>query len=128
MAVIGSWKIIAIFSPRSRLRPCAGCFSTSVPCSSTWPATAFSARGGLRPMTAKAVTDFPEPDSPTTQTSSPAFTEKLTPSTAKDRRSEEHTSELQSLMRISYAVFCLKKKQHIIPPVHNVENKKQIYT
>src|SRR3546814_1130757 len=29
---------------------------------------------------------------------------------ARDRRSEEHTSELQSLMRISYAVFCLKKK------------------
>src|SRR3546814_6774112 len=29
-------------------------------------------------------------------------------------RSEEHTSELQSLMRISYAVFCLKKKNHII--------------
>src|SRR3546814_1414624 len=28
------------------------------------------------------------------------------------RRSEEHTSELQSLMRISYAVFCLKKKTH----------------
>src|SRR3546814_2586380 len=30
-----------------------------------------------------------------------------------DPRSEEHTSELQSLMRISYAVFCLKKKKHI---------------
>src|SRR3546814_9070686 len=29
------------------------------------------------------------------------------------QRSEEHTSELQSLMRISYAVFCLKKKKHI---------------
>src|SRR3546814_10272562 len=29
-------------------------------------------------------------------------------------RSEEHTSELQSLMRISYAVFCLKKKTHIV--------------
>src|SRR3546814_9759141 len=29
----------------------------------------------------------------------------------KGRRSEEHTSELQSLMRISYAVFCLKKKK-----------------
>src|SRR3546814_2661035 len=28
------------------------------------------------------------------------------------KRSEEHTSELQSLMRISYAVFCLKKKKH----------------
>src|SRR3546814_3303908 len=31
---------------------------------------------------------------------------------AASRRSEEHTSELQSLMRISYAVFCLKKKTH----------------
>src|SRR3546814_8469448 len=30
---------------------------------------------------------------------------------AKEMRSEEHTSELQSLMRISYAVFCLKKKK-----------------
>src|SRR3546814_2528845 len=30
-------------------------------------------------------------------------------------RSEEHTSELQSLMRISYAVFCLKKKTNHIP-------------
>src|SRR3546814_14029086 len=30
--------------------------------------------------------------------------------TARGGRSEEHTSELQSLMRISYAVFCLKKK------------------
>src|SRR3546814_17613302 len=31
----------------------------------------------------------------------------------RQARSEEHTSELQSLMRISYAVFCLKKKKHI---------------
>src|SRR3546814_9052135 len=30
-----------------------------------------------------------------------------------NHRSEEHTSELQSLMRISYADFCLKKKKHI---------------
>src|SRR3546814_5695616 len=36
-----------------------------------------------------------------------------------DFRSEEHTSELQSLMRISYAVFCLKKKK---------QNKKQTVT
>src|SRR3546814_1032120 len=35
--------------------------------------------------------------------------------TEKSRRSEEHTSELQSLMRISYAVFCLKKQKHIHP-------------
>src|SRR3546814_8070784 len=33
--------------------------------------------------------------------------------TGRFRRSEEHTSELQSLMRISYAVFCLKKKKTI---------------
>src|SRR3546814_9027959 len=42
-------------------------------------------------------------------------------------RSEEHTSELQSLMRISYAVFCLKKKnqkQHTL--IHN-PNERQNY-
>src|SRR3546814_7573236 len=33
-------------------------------------------------------------------------------------RSEEHTSELQSLMRISYAVFCLKKKKKIKKTLH----------
>src|SRR3546814_3127174 len=38
--------------------------------------------------------------------------------TAVQERSEEHTSELQSLMRISYAVFCLKKKK----------KRKEIYT
>src|SRR3546814_2174044 len=40
-------------------------------------------------------------------------TTKVTPEEAA--RSEEHTSELQSLMRISYAVFCLKKKKHKQP-------------
>src|SRR3546814_7232469 len=34
-------------------------------------------------------------------------------------RSEEHTSELQSLMRISYAVFCLKKKNQLYDNRHN---------
>src|SRR3546814_4744013 len=34
-------------------------------------------------------------------------------------RSEEHTSELQSLMRISYAVFCLKKKKQTTPRHHS---------
>src|SRR3546814_6879165 len=55
-----------------------------------------------------------------------------------DQRSEEHTSELQSLMRISYAVFCLKKKtkqentnnkaydshnQQLIESLHNTSTK-----
>src|SRR3546814_6460786 len=39
----------------------------------------------------------------------PACTRR-NPSSIRRARSEEHTSELQSLMRISYAVFCLKKK------------------
>src|SRR3546814_2268641 len=42
------------------------------------------------------------------------------------RRSEEHTSELQSLMRISYAVFCLKKKTtpitEVTHPLYNSNN------
>src|SRR3546814_3383705 len=37
---------------------------------------------------------------------------------SKSGRSEEHTSELQSLMRISYAVFCLKKKKRIQKEAH----------
>src|SRR3546814_8191830 len=38
------------------------------------------------------------------------------------RRSEEHTSELQSLMRISYAVFCLKKKKSKIKKIRHMTN------
>src|SRR3546814_2904892 len=44
-------------------------------------------------------------------------------------RSEEHTSELQSLMRISYAVFCLKKKNRVIEKcqIHKVNTKNYSY-
>src|SRR3546814_3186150 len=43
---------------------------------------------------------------------------------AQGNRSEEHTSELQSLMRISYAVFCLKKKNNSINLKHlNTQSK-----
>src|SRR3546814_9865776 len=41
------------------------------------------------------------------------------------RRSEEHTSELQSLMRISYAVFCLKKKTKQLNIIHHGIHIKQ---
>src|SRR3546814_7506964 len=45
----------------------------------------------------------------------------------RSERSEEHTSELQSLMRISYAVFCLKKKkQKQVPNKTSNQCKKQI--
>src|SRR3546814_4453169 len=47
-------------------------------------------------------------------------------SEATSTRSEEHTSELQSLMRISYAVFCLKKKKlkhhHLQEQKHTIQN------
>src|SRR3546814_4074647 len=47
-------------------------------------------------------------------------------------RSEEHTSELQSLMRISYAVFCLKKKKKKknthLNHIRIIENKMNNYT
>src|SRR3546814_8446863 len=46
----------------------------------------------------------------------------------RDARSEEHTSELQSLIRISYAVFCLKKKKKIMRtynqhPIYNTKKR-----
>src|SRR3546814_2195165 len=53
-------------------------------------------------------------------------------SLAQRQRSEEHTSELQSLMRISYAVFCLKKKKNYAPDnseeVENIDSTVLRYT
>src|SRR3546814_3143700 len=44
----------------------------------------------------------------------------------RSERSEEHTSELQSLMRISYAVFCLKKKKNTKNnDIHNQQHEKK---
>src|SRR3546814_5185342 len=59
------------------------------------------------------------------RTSDPSRSE--IPRKRRRRRSEEHTSELQSLMRISYAVFCLKKK-HILTHKHLNETIKHITT
>src|SRR3546814_2344901 len=50
----------------------------------------------------------PRSDMPVTQ-----FNMKFVEQAGLVKRSEEHTSELQSLMRISYAVFCLKKKRKL---------------
>src|SRR3546814_2071912 len=49
------------------------------------------------------------------------WTRVANPSCPRGSRSEEHTSELQSLMRISYAVFCLKKKTQ-----NNIDNQQRI--
>src|SRR3546814_8856487 len=53
----------------------------------------------------------PHPFYRTQPVKSAAYNERLGPRVAGGGRSEEHTSELQSLMRISYAVFCLQKKK-----------------
>src|SRR3546814_5364824 len=65
------------------------------------------------------------------------YREKVSAATA-ERRSEEHTSELQSLMRISYAVLCLKKKKNntyqinilmlLIIQRHTTHTKQQVRT
>src|SRR3546814_7815832 len=47
----------------------------------------------------------------------------LAAAAASAPRSEEHTSELQSLMRISYAVFCLKKKKTTIKHNHHLNQQ-----
>src|SRR3546814_8247058 len=54
----------------------------------------------------------------------------MTMSPSSMARSEEHTSELQSLMRISYAVFCLKKKKnkHTIPSYNHSYTKQKAHT
>src|SRR3546814_2101083 len=54
----------------------------------------------------------------------PIFIGQMAAKVGHDPRSEEHTSELQSLMRISYAVFCLKKKKtyYTIVAGHNIRN------
>src|SRR3546814_1390505 len=71
------------------------------------------------------------------QEMSPVLSARRTSTRYPWPRSEEHTSELQSLMRISYAVFCLKKKKqnninhkcsHIIQPYtqHHTQNTSTI--
>src|SRR3546814_5854577 len=77
--------------------------------------------GGLRPAVKQRQGGTPmnKDDSRVALAGLAALTMMISPATAEpfgaditDHRSEEHTSELQSLMRISYAVFCLKKKKN----------------
>src|SRR3546814_3207062 len=92
------------------LFPYTTLFRSSPACSSFWPNTGCRA-GAAHPRLMRS--------RPKRSAAAPI---SIPPSTA---RSEEHTSELQSLMRISYAVFCLKKKkqqQH-----HNINKQCRKY-
>src|SRR5574340_818634 len=80
--VIGSWKIIAIWSPRIA-RTCASLIlRTSLPARVTVPSAILPCGPWMSRISDSAVTDFPEPDSPTMASVWPASREKLTPSTA----------------------------------------------
>ena len=81
-AVIGSWKIIDMRVQRSWRRRSSLARSRSSPSSSTLPATGLSWPFGNRPMTLCAVTDLPDPNSPTRQRISRERTLRLTSSTA----------------------------------------------
>src|SRR3546814_1303030 len=86
---------------------------TLFPYTNALPISAATARSA--PATARCPTG-PPADPPTTgapppKRPHPCSEPSPTGPCEPDPRSEEHTSELQSLMRISYAVFCLKKKK-----------------
>src|SRR3546814_3699691 len=82
-------------------------------CSSDLPAIA---NPEAKPSTqvSKPVASKPAVRKPAENKAATTVASKSTPwwISSGNGRSEEHTSELQSLMRISYAVFCLKKKTH----------------
>src|SRR3546814_10782948 len=82
-----------------------GCVAADDPESEGVTGDAASAGG------ASARTQLARPSSSTSSRMSGRTRVTLSTSTSPRSRSKEHTSELQSLMRISYAVFCLKKKK-----------------
>src|SRR3954451_6799306 len=84
-AVIGSWNTIAMRVPRIARNAASDLVVSSSPSSRIEPASTCIAFFGSRRITACAVTDFPEPDSPTTQTISLAPTLRLMPRTACGR-------------------------------------------
>ena len=70
-AVIGSWKIIAIRLPRIARSSRSGSVSRSRPSNSTWLPASMRPGGRISRSTERAVTDFPQPLSPTTPNVSP---------------------------------------------------------
>src|SRR3546814_3991755 len=71
------------------------------------------------PLVAAALQQAPSVGHPGQPPLQVAHPEQVEPDLSPDARSEEHTSELQSLMRISYAVFCLKKKKKKVQTTPN---------
>src|SRR3546814_4258563 len=85
----------------------ATCARTSLPLTSTGGANGGCTAPGASSSACTASSPPSASSMPTSTYATPASSSARR--TNSPRRSEEHTSELQSLMRISYAVFCLKK-------------------
>src|SRR3546814_3572468 len=85
--------------------------SSSSPTRPVLPAMAFPIANSVKRLNAPTLQSAPTIITARARPISFASTRACARSKRFATRSEEHTSELQSLMRISYAVFCLKKKQ-----------------
>src|SRR3546814_3662618 len=96
----------------------ASCAATRHP-----PNRAHGVRAGGTARHARTRCDAAAPDI-RTNAAGAAPRRRQTRARSRQSRSEEHTSELQSLMRISYAVFCLKKKKHKHTNLRAQQNQK----
>src|SRR3546814_2302478 len=85
--------------------------STTVPTPSTWPETMWPPSSSPSFSGRSKLTAWPARQPPMVVQARVSFETSTANQPGPLSRSEEHTSELQSLMRISYAVFCLKKKK-----------------
>src|SRR3546814_3836839 len=111
----------------SSSRPCTTCAAAAPqPSNNSPPATSAGTRG-RRPPGFEVIILIPPPAAPgrfggdrapaTIHAGRDLASRGPAPAPWHHRRSEEHTSELQSLMRSSYAVFCLKNNTHL-PTTH----------
>src|SRR5216684_3580322 len=95
--VIGSWKIMAMLWPRIARTSSSSIFRTSWPSNMIEPLTILPGGWGIRRISESAVTDFPQPDSPTMPRVSPAPTSNVTPSTARTTPSRVKNCVCRSL-------------------------------
>src|SRR5438874_576783 len=94
--VMGSWKIIAMLLPRMPRTSSSSIFKMSWPSKTIWPFTILPGGCGMSRMSDSAVTDLPQPDSPTRPSVSPASRLKVTPSTARTTPSRVKNCVLRS--------------------------------
>src|SRR3546814_10692064 len=118
---ISDWSSDVCSSDLEKKR-CSSSTVSTVPAASSRPASSpatSSGSSGTRPWARRAApSHWKKP-------ATPVGMNIITSTNRMPWRSEEHTSELQSLMRISYAVFCLKKKQY---NTRQYINYTQVYT